>query len=51
MFSVNLETMEIKMHAGDTGSFKIHAERGSGDAWTYTAAYFPHSTHPSSESG
>ena len=34
MFSVNLETMEIKMHAGDTGSFKIHAERGSGDAWT-----------------
>ena len=34
MFNVNLETMEIKMHAGDTGSFKIHAERGSGDAWT-----------------
>lgn len=34
MFNVNLETMEIKMHAGDTGSFKVHAERGSGDAWT-----------------
>ena len=23
MFSVNLETMEIKMHAGDTGSFML----------------------------
>ena len=34
MFNVNLETMEITMHAGDTGSFKIHGERGSGDAWT-----------------
>ena len=34
MFSVNLENMEIKMHAGDTGSFKVHAERESGTAWT-----------------
>ncbi|MBR3239586.1 MAG: hypothetical protein IKF98_00440 [Clostridia bacterium] len=34
MFDVNLETMEIKMHRGDTGSFKIHAERESGTAWT-----------------
>ena len=34
MFNIDLETMEIKMHAGDTGSFKIHSERESGDAWT-----------------
>ena len=34
MFNVDLETMEISMHAGDTGSFKIHSERESGDAWT-----------------
>lgn len=34
MFDVNLETMEIKMHAGDTGSFKIHGEREGGTAWT-----------------
>lgn len=34
MFNVNLETMEITMHAGDTGSFKIHGERGTGTAWT-----------------
>ena len=34
MFNIDLETMEIKMHAGDTGSFKIHSERGNGDAWT-----------------
>jgi len=34
MFAVDLETMAITMHRGDTGSFKIHAERASGDAWT-----------------
>lgn len=34
MFSVNLQTMEISMHAGDTGSFWVHGERESGDAWT-----------------
>ena len=34
MFAVNLETMEITMHQGDTGSFKIGAARGSGAAWT-----------------
>lgn len=34
MFEVNLETMEIKMHRGDTGSFKVAAERASGTAWT-----------------
>ena len=34
MFNINLETMEITMHAGDTGSFKVHAERGSGTEWT-----------------
>ena len=26
--------MAITMHRGDTGSFKVHAERASGDAWT-----------------
>ena len=34
MFNVNLDTMEITMHAGDTGSFKIHGERETGEAWT-----------------
>lgn len=34
MFRVNLETMEITMHRGDTGSFKLHATRGNGDDWT-----------------
>lgn len=34
MFEVDLETMEINMHAGDTGSFKIGAARESGAAWT-----------------
>jgi len=34
MFHVDLETMNITMHRGDTGSFKVHAERKSGEAWT-----------------
>lgn len=34
MFNVNTETMEISMHAGDTGSFWIHGERESETAWT-----------------
>ena len=34
MFNVNLSTMEITMHAGDTGSFKVHGERANGEAWT-----------------
>ena len=34
MFDVNLETMEIKMHRGDTGSFKLQATRESETAWT-----------------
>lgn len=34
MFVVNLETMEITMHQGDTGSFKVGATRKSGEAWT-----------------
>lgn len=34
MFNVDLETMEIKMHRGDTGSFKVASERESGTAWT-----------------
>jgi len=34
MFTLNTETKAITMHAGDTGSFKIHATRKTGDAWT-----------------
>lgn len=34
MFNVDLETMAITMHQGDTGSFKIGATRESGDEWT-----------------
>ena len=34
MFNVDLETMNITMHRGDTGSFKLAASRESGDAWT-----------------
>lgn len=34
MFNVDLETMNITMHRGDTGSFKLAASRESGSAWT-----------------
>ena len=34
MFNVDLNTMAITMHQGDTGSFKIGATRESGDEWT-----------------
>ena len=34
MFSVDLEKGDITMHRGDTGAFKVHASRGSGEAWT-----------------
>lgn len=34
MFHLDLTTGDIKMHRGDTGSFKVSAERKSGDAWT-----------------
>lgn len=34
MFSVNLSTMEITMHRGDTGAFKVSATRESETAWT-----------------
>ena len=34
MFNVNLDTMEITMHKGDTGSFSLKAEKSSGDDWT-----------------
>lgn len=33
-FQVNLETMDINMNRGDTGSFFVGAERESGTAWT-----------------
>lgn len=33
-FQVDLATMDIKMNAGDTGSFKVHGERESGTEWT-----------------
>ena len=34
MFSYNENATEINLHAGDTGAFKIHASRKSGEAWT-----------------
>lgn len=34
MFRVNLDTVEITMHAGDTGSFKMGWSRESGEPWT-----------------
>jgi len=33
-FQFDPETLDIRMNAGDTGSFKIHADRASGAAWT-----------------
>lgn len=33
-FSVDMESMDIRMNRGDTGSFKLKATRTSGDAWT-----------------
>lgn len=33
-FQVNLETMDINMNRGDTGSFFVGSERASGTAWT-----------------
>ena len=34
MFDVNYQTGAITMHKGDTGAFKVHATRKSGDDWT-----------------
>ena len=33
-FQVDYNTGDIKMNAGDTGSFKVHASRSNGDNWT-----------------
>ena len=33
-FQIDLESMDIKMNRGDTGSFKVTATRESGTAWT-----------------
>lgn len=33
-FQVDYATGDIKMNAGDTGSFKVHASRSSGENWT-----------------
>lgn len=33
-FKVDLDTMDIRMNRGDTGSFKVIAARRSGTAWT-----------------
>ena len=33
-FSYNSDASVITMHAGDTGAFKIHAVRKTGDDWT-----------------
>ena len=37
-FRVDLTTGDITMNAGDTGSFWVHAERRSGEAWTTSGA-------------
>ena len=34
MFVLNTQTGAITMHAGDTGSIKVHATRQTGDDWT-----------------
>ena len=34
MFSYNADATQITMHAGDTGAFKIHATRKTGEDWT-----------------
>ena len=34
MFNVDLTNGAITMHRGDTGSFKVHATRASGEDWT-----------------
>ena len=34
MFEYNSNGTEIKMHAGDTGAFKVKATRASGEDWT-----------------
>jgi len=33
MFNINHETMEIDMHRGDTGAFKVAATKESGQPW------------------
>lgn len=33
-FDRNDDATQITMHAGDTGAFKVHATRTSGEAWT-----------------
>jgi hypothetical protein len=34
MFEYNSTGTEIRMHAGDTGAFKVQASRQSGEPWT-----------------
>lgn len=34
MFIVDFEKGDIQMHRGDTGAFKVHCARGSGEEWT-----------------
>ena len=36
-FQHDNETGDIRMNAGDTGSFKVHCSRKSGDTWPDTA--------------
>ena len=33
-FKIDLETGDIRMNKGDTGSFKVHCSRSSGEDWT-----------------
>ena len=33
-FQFDAETGNVRMNAGDTGSYKVHASRGNGEDWT-----------------
>lgn len=48
-FNVNPTTGNVRMHAGDTGSFKVHATRATGVEWTAADRMLLTITSPSGE--
>ena len=48
-FEIDLETGDIKMNAGDTGSFKVHCARKSGNDWTENSRMLFTITSPTGE--
>ena len=48
-FRVNYATGDIEMNAGDTGSFKVHASRSSGESWTEDSRMLFTITNPQGE--